>query len=473
MNIPDGCRLLADKGKISAAMADPAPLSAASPSGPSRWSRRVRRLPADDSGCGWSGVLPPPPPPRRLSGDGRADCVVVGAGFTGAAAARRLAELRPDWRVVLLDGQRAGFGTAGRSSGFVVSLAHFIARMPPEAGRRYIRLSRLAIGELRGLVERHGIDCAWDGKGWLHVAAFEPAERSLAMLGAWLDGLGEPCERLDATAMRALTGTSYYRAGVRLPGSVLVQPAALIRGLLASLPAGVELFEESPVRRFGRAGGAFHIEAGDGTLVADRLLLATNGALPALGFLRRRLFPLFTFGSLTRPLTAAEREAVGGEPEWGLLGEDPLGSTVRRTRDQRILIRNTVHYTRALGLPERLRRQAAQAHRRALLDRFPQLAAVPFEFTWGGVMGMSNNRQHFFGRLGDGLFAAGGYNGAGIAMGTASGRLLADLAADADSAELRDMLALPGPGWLPPEPFLGLGVRARLALMSTNARGKI
>ena len=88
-------------------------------------------------------------------------------------------------------------------------------------------------------------------------------------------------------------------------------------------------------------------------------------------------------------------------------------------------------------------------------------------------MGMSSNRQHFFGRLEDGLFAAGGYNGCGIAMGTAAGRLLADLALGADSAELRDMLALPGPGRLPPEPFLGLGVRARLGLLAARARGRI
>jgi glycine/D-amino acid oxidase-like deaminating enzyme len=440
------------------------------------WSRRVRRVPADDTDCGWIATLPPPPPPRRLAGGsaaGRADCVVVGAGFTGVAAARRLAALRPEWRVVLLDAQRAGFGAASRSSGFVVALAHFIARMEPAAARRTIRLSRWGIAELRELVGRHGIDCAWDESGWLHAAAGEPAERSLAMLARWLDGLEEGYERLDRAAMRELTGTDYYRAGIRLPGSVLVQPAALLRGLAAALPPSAELYEESPVRRLERQDGRYLIEAGDGALRADRLLLATNGALPALGFLRRRLFPLFTFGSLTRVLTPAEREALGGAPEWGLLAEDPLGSTVRRTRDQRLLIRNSVRYTRALGVSGRARERARAAHRRALRDRFPRLAAVPFDYTWGGLMGMSNNRQPFFGRLADGLFAAGGYNGCGIAMGTAAGRLLADLALGADSSELRDMLALPGPGWLPPEPFLGLGVRARLGLLAARARGRI
>lgn len=441
------------------------------------WSRRARHLPADDDGCGWIATLPPPPPPRRLTpaaaGAARADCAVVGAGFTGLAAARRLAALRPDWRVVVLDAQRAGAGAAGRSSGFVVALAHFVARMEPATARRFVRLSRWAIDELRDLAARHGIDCAWDESGWLHVAAGAPAARSLDALTGWLDGLGEPYERLDAAGMHALAGTAYYRAGIRLPGSVLVQPAALCRGLAAALPGSVELYEESPVRRLRREAGGFVVEAGEGELAAARLLLATNGALPSLGFLGRRLFPLFTFGSLTRVLTPAEREALGGAPEWGLLAEDPLGSTLRRTRDQRLLVRNTVHYTRALGASERRRERARAAHRRALRARFPQLAAVPLDYTWGGLMGMTGNRQHFFGRLEDGLYAAGGYSGCGIAMGTAAGRLLADLAVGVDSPELRDMLALPGPAPLPPEPFLGLGVRARLALLAASARGRV
>lgn len=44
---------------------------------------------------GWSAILEPLAPPNRCDGDGRADWVVVGGGFTGLAAARRLSELRP------------------------------------------------------------------------------------------------------------------------------------------------------------------------------------------------------------------------------------------------------------------------------------------------------------------------------------------------------------------------------------------
>jgi len=50
----------------------------------------VRRAPRDDDGCGWWQLLPELPPARRLAGDAKADCAVVGAGFTGLAASADL-----------------------------------------------------------------------------------------------------------------------------------------------------------------------------------------------------------------------------------------------------------------------------------------------------------------------------------------------------------------------------------------------
>lgn len=434
---------------------------------PARW--RVRALPGDDPGCGWIRTAPPLPPARRLLSSERVDAAVLGAGFTGLAVARRLAALRPGWRVAVLEAQRAGFGASGRSSGFLVDRAHFIARMEPAASRRYRDLCRWGIGLLREAVERHGIACDWDAAGWLHAAATAAGAAALPTLGRWLDDLGEPYERLDAEDLRRITGTACYRAGIRLPGSVLVQPAALVHGLAAALPAKVELYEESPVRSLERRGGRFRLATGEGSLEADRLFLAANGYSPALGVLRRRLFPLFTFGSLTRPLTAAEQEALGGEREWGLLSEDAMGSTVRRTRDQRILIRNTIAYAPGLRVGPLALERARDLHRKAFLARFPGLREAGFEHTWGGVMGASPNRGHCFGELADGLFTAAGYTGAGIAIGTTAGTLLADLALGEPSQRLADMLALPAPQRLPPQPFLGIGVRWRVWRMNGEA----
>jgi glycine/D-amino acid oxidase-like deaminating enzyme len=433
--------------------------------------RKVRTVPVGDGHCGWIEILPSLPPPRRLTTTERADCAVIGAGFTGLACARRLAELRPEWRIIVLDAHRAGEGASGRSSGFVVDRAHFVARMEPATSRRYLDLCRFGIDRLRETVRRHAIDCDWDETGWLHAAAGDEGAAALPNLRAWLESLDEPYEWLDGAGIARITGTAHYQAGIRLPGSVLVQAAALARGLAASLPANVELFEESPVRSIDR-GDRFRLGVegeGGGTVEADRLFLAANGCTPALGFLRRRVFPLFTFGSLTRPLSPGEQAALGGEREWGLLAEDAMGSTVRRTRDQRILIRNSAHYTPRLAVDDALRLDAQALHRLAFQARFPALRHVGFDYTWGGILGASPNRGHSFGELDAGLFAAAGYTGAGIAMGTTAGLLLADLALGEGSARLEAMLGLPAPTPLPPQPFLGIGARWQVARMNAAA----
>ncbi|MGU2531034.1 FAD-dependent oxidoreductase, partial [Pseudomonas aeruginosa] len=52
---------------------------------------KVTHLPADDRSCGWYHLSPPRRPKPAHYGRSAARWVVVGAGFTGLAAARQLA----------------------------------------------------------------------------------------------------------------------------------------------------------------------------------------------------------------------------------------------------------------------------------------------------------------------------------------------------------------------------------------------
>jgi len=86
--------------------------------------RRIAILPGDDDSNGWTRMLPPRRPRPPLEGDTRADWAVLGAGFAGLAAARRLAENRPNDRIVLIDAQAVADGASGRNSGFAIDLPH-------------------------------------------------------------------------------------------------------------------------------------------------------------------------------------------------------------------------------------------------------------------------------------------------------------------------------------------------------------
>lgn len=100
---------------------------------------------------------------------------------------------------------------------------------------------------------------------------------------------------------------------------------------------------------------------------------------------------------------------------------------------------------------------------------------VDLEYTWAGVVAISLNDTPFFGRLAPNVFGAAVYNGVGMAMGAASGMLLADEAIGAESELLRDVRSLPRPAWPPPPPppLLGLGVRPALAWMHRRAGAEL
>lgn len=433
---------------------------------------RIEKLPKDDGSNGWYNILPPAPPARRVSGQQGFDYVVVGAGFAGLAAARRLAEQLPETEIALIEAERVGYGASGRNSGFVIDLPHNVSASDhaklAELGRREMRLNKLAIDWLSDLVEKHQIQCQWSRRGKIHAAIEDKGVRDLEKFKASLDQVEADYTELDAAVLRARLGTDYYRAGIHTPGCILMQPAALTRGLGAALPPNVSLLEESPVVEIDY-GAEIELTCPEGAVRTKQLLLATNGFTMGFGFEKNRLIPVMTFGSLTRPLGEAERQALGGEPDWGIIPGEHLGTTLRYTQDHRLLIRNTFAYTPDFSYSRAGLARMRKLHKAAFEARFPMLPEVGFEHTWGGVLTFSRNHAPCFGRLADNVWSAACQNGVGAAKGTYQGRLLADLIVGAESDHLRDMLAHDRPAANIPQPFLGFGVRARIAFEQSRA----
>ena len=114
----------------------------------------IRLLPQDDRTNGWNNILPARCAKPELVGDLQADWVVVGAGFAGLAAARRLAENRPGDRIALLEAQEIAGAASGRNAGFAIDLPHgqqLNDGLP--VMRRHMRLARSAIDYLQQQVD--------------------------------------------------------------------------------------------------------------------------------------------------------------------------------------------------------------------------------------------------------------------------------------------------------------------------------
>lgn len=422
---------------------------------------RIRRFPQDDAGNGWLDGLPPRQPGPALQGTLRADFVVIGAGFAGLAAARRLAELRPDAEIALLDAQELAAGASGRNSGFAIDL-----HQPGGAHDAALaRLSREAIGALRRLVHAHHIACDWSEMGRFLAAASPRGRREILIPQAEaLERMGEDYEWLDAAELRARLGTGHFHAALHTPGTVLLNPAALTRGLGASLPPNVRLFENSPVLRTDFAGPVL-VETPQGRIRAGGAILCVNGLAGQFGFWRGRLLNLVTHASLTRRLTDAEHAALGGIAPWGVIPAHALaGATMRYTNDRRILIRQGARFCPSLRQSGARLAQVRATHQRLLDQRFPSIAGVPIQHCWAGHMCLSRDGSPAFGQIAPHVWSAACHNGIGITRATIAGMLAADMALGTDNPLIGDMLSLGRPPRLPPRPFLDLGAHIGMAL---------
>nr|WP_312990317.1 FAD-binding oxidoreductase [Comamonas koreensis] len=427
--------------------------------------QKISVTPQDDAACGWYHTAPARQARPAHHGDRHARWAVIGAGFTGLAAARQLALHFPQDDVVLIDAQEVGFGTSGRNAGFAIDLPHDIGADDYigdiAIARNTLKLNRMGQGLLHALVQQHQIDCHMRASG-KYQAAVE--DRGIAVLEAYrrgLDKLGEPYEVIAGKDLSARIGTHFYRQALFTPGTMLLQPSALVKGLADSLPPNVTLYENTAITEVDY-GSPVRLRHAQGCIRADKLVLANNAFGARFGFLQRTVLPMYLYASLSRPLTDAEQQQLGGEAFWGVIPADPYGSTVRRTHDNRILMRNSFSFNPGQRSKPACLARFARQHQQSFARRFPMLPDVSFDYTWSGSLALTRNHNGFFGQLAPNVYGALFCNGLGITRGTVTGSLLADMIAGKRHELIDFLLATSGPSQLPPEPFLSIGVNATL-----------
>ncbi len=230
---------------------------------------------------GWAEFLPERNASRagRIVGNNnRVPWVVVGAGFTGLACARRLAYLHPDDEIIVLEARLVGQGASGRNSGYAVATSHFGGGFRAEMKAEYTRVNRInqaGLDLLRTQVREHAIDCQWHEGGFYHVAADHRALREYDRFLQYLKFLEIDHRAFEREELKARLGTRLYKKGIHVPGGALVQPAALVCGLADSMPANVRLYENSPVLRISR-GTPITLQLENSEIITDKLILAKH-----------------------------------------------------------------------------------------------------------------------------------------------------------------------------------------------------
>lgn len=391
-----------------------------------------------------------------LLGKVRTDVAIVGGGFTGCAAALALAERGA--RVTLLEANLIGWGASGRTGGQVIPGLKYDpdeleAMFGPDLGPRMVAAAGSVGDEVFSLIDRHAIDCDPARKGWLQPAY---SARTLALAlqrcEQWAKR-GAPVRALDPMQMADLIGGDLYLGGWEDRRAGNLQPMSYVRGLAAAAHrAGASIYVRSPATLLRRTNNAWTLATPNGEVVADKVLIGTNGYTDGLWpGLARTVVPMMSFQAATKPLP----------PE---LGANILraGHSASDTRRLVWYFRRDAHGRLVMGGRAPFREDLGPAdalHLRAAVDRlYPQLARVPFEFHWAGRVAMTRDYLPHLNELAPGLWAGLGFNGRGVGMATLFGRLLAELALGARPADIPFPVTAMRP--IPGYPFARIVARA-------------
>jgi glycine/D-amino acid oxidase-like deaminating enzyme len=404
----------------------------------------------------WQATAGPAPDCPPLQGEASTEVAVVGAGFTGLSTALHLAERGV--AVTVLDAQAPGWGASGRNGGQVIAGLkedpEALERLyGPETAARLTAFSGSAPDVLFDLAARHGIACSARRSGWIQPAHTDAARRLLEERVRQWSARGAPIRMLDAAETARLIGTERYLcAALDLRGGS-VQPLDLAQGMAAAAQRlGARVHGQSPVTRLERAGDGWLLHTPAGRLKARQVVLGTNGYADALhDGLRRSVVPVVSVQVATAPLSDNLRRSI--------LPEGQVASDMRRLMFYyrlspcgRLVMGGRGAYGDG-GIAAQM-----AGLRQVSSWFFPQIGVQEWTHQWGGFVAMTPDHLPHLHELAPGLVAAAGYNGRGVAMATAMGRVLADRATGTPA----EALGFP-PSTLKPIPlhaFRRLGVAA-------------
>lgn len=412
---------------------------------------------------GWYLTSGPSLPLNSQKGDVTCECLVIGAGWMGLHAARRYAELRPQAKVVLVDAGRIGNNASGRCMGFAIDLAHNPRKHDfvedDQGNLDELHVNTEGIDYLKKAVEELDVDCDWDPQGKYHSAASESGVADLVEFSKALDRLGQKYSWVDRAEMQEITGSKHYIKALHHPGTILIQPAKYLKNMARKLPANVTVFENTAVRS-AMFGNTHHVfETAAGTIRANKVIICTAGYLQNFGFFPNSAIPVYTFASMTRPLTPKELESVGSHESYGLIPANSFGTTVRRTFDNRLYLRNVYSYATNFKTTIEDVMNARKQQQVSFDRRWPELSKMGFEASWGGLLTLAQNGGMAWGEFAPNVYGAAFCNGTGIARGTAFGKAVAELAVGANSHSIEILKKRTPPSRAYPTLVTSLGVR--------------
>ncbi len=275
----------------------------------------------------------------RLRGEHTCDVVIVGGGLTGCATAYACATA--GLRTVVIEADRVGQGSAGRSAGLLLAdpgpLFRDVVRSHGlRAARRVFETWARGASDGAALLKRLKVPRGATAVSDV-MAGLRGDDKALARELAARDEAGIPARWLPERQARTATNLE-AAAALRVPYGFAVDPyAACVAVANAAGRRGAAIFEKSQVRKVKALRKSVEVTASDAIVRAETVIVTTGIATAEFGPLRRHFKLRETYLVMTAPVPAPVRKQLA-----------PPGVTIRDMRtphhrvrwmpDQRLIV---------------------------------------------------------------------------------------------------------------------------------------
>lgn len=259
---------------------------------------------------GWVPKMPVQHYPA-LEGELAVDIVVIGAGLAGSSLALHLAEQGAS--VAVLEAAQPGNGASGRNAGHVQPFLEDLEalRNLPNQGKPFLDFFMQHRDIVFDLCHKYEIAADAVRSGMVEAATKKQA--SLVKKAKAWKAYGYEVTNIGGHELRQLLGSDAYQHGLHWDEGGRVNPYLFTNGLIAAAAKlGAVIHGDSPVLSCSREGSSWRVTTSGGNVLAQQLLLCTNGHAGNLFFpeLARTQYPLVACGLASKPLPQEVLESV-------------------------------------------------------------------------------------------------------------------------------------------------------------------
>jgi len=361
-----------------------------------------------------------------LTGESETDVCIIGGGYTGLSSALYLAN--EGVNVVLIESNTIASGASGANGGQVSGgMRRDQFYLEKTLGFDYAKVL-WSIGEqakyhAKDLIDKYQIQCDYK-KGIAHP---NHKQKYCEESKQYVDHMIQKYDYKDMvylsdSEMREVVGSDTYYGGSYDEGEAHCHPLNYALGIAkAAISAGAKLYENTAAISYKVHDNHVRIKTQNGSIKADRVVLACNGYLGNLEkSLTSKILPMNNYIVATKPLDDKTVQKINPR-DIAFADSRFVINYFRMSADKRLLFGGGENYSQELS------KNIVPIVTKPLEKIYPFLKGIKIDYAWGGKLAITMNRLPFLTTLHhDKVISAQGYSGQGVALASYSGKIVSE-----------------------------------------------